>query len=87
MPGFPTAFSSIPCSVPLPLLLVMEDFSKFGGRDFRVEGVLKIQVKSLKNTCEKIHLLIKLPIISLQACNFTNNKLLPTYFSRTLARF
>ena len=42
----------------------------------------------LKKTCEEVHLLIKLPAISLQACKFTNkNELLRTYFSRILARF
>ena len=49
-------------------------------------NILKISVKSLKNTCERVHLL-KLLIISLQACNFTKNGLLHTHFSRFLARF
>ena len=30
----------------------------------------------LKNTCEGVHLLVKLPAISLQACKFTKNELL-----------
>ena len=49
-------------------------------------SILKIYVKSLKNTCEGVRLL-KLLAISLQACNFTKNELLHTYFSRILARF
>ena len=41
----------------------------------------------LKNTCEGVNLLVKLPAVSLQACKFTKNELLQTYFSRILARF
>ena len=41
----------------------------------------------LKNICEGVHMLVKLPAISLQACKFTKNELLHTYFSRILARF
>ena len=48
------------------------------------EGGVKIP---LRNTCEGVHLIIKLPAISLQACKFTKNELLHTYFSRILARF
>ena len=40
-----------------------------------------------KNTCEGVHLIIKLPAISLQAYKFTKNEFLHTYFSRMLARF
>ena len=43
-----------------------------------------LEVKSLKNTCEGVHLL-KLLAISLQAWNFSKNEL-HTYFSRILAR-
>ena len=39
----------------------------------------------LKNTCEGVHLLVKLSAISLQACKFTKNELLHIYFSRILA--
>ena len=35
-----------------------------------------------KNTCEGVHLIVKLPAISLQASKFTKNELLQTYFSR-----
>ena len=42
--------------------------------------------KCLNNTCEGVHLLKLLPI-SQQTCNFTENELPHTYFSRTLARF
>ena len=41
----------------------------------------------LKNTCEGVHLIVKLPAIILQACKFTKNELFQTYFSRILARF
>ena len=40
-----------------------------------------------KNTCEGVHLIVKLPAISLEACKFTKNELLHAYFSRILARF
>ena len=40
-----------------------------------------------KNTCEGIHLIVRLLAISLQACKFTENELLHTYFSRILAEF
>ena len=33
----------------------------------------------LKNTCEGVHLILKLPAISLQACKFTKNELFHTY--------
>ena len=46
------------------------------------------RVKMLsKNTCEGVHLIIKLLAISLQAYKFTKNEFLHTYFSRILARF
>ena len=41
----------------------------------------------LKNTYEGVHLLVKLPAKSLQACEFTKNEVLHTYFSRILAWF
>ena len=41
----------------------------------------------LKNTCDGVHLLVKLPAINLQAYKFTKEELLHTYFSRTLGRF
>ena len=40
-----------------------------------------------KNTCEGVHLIVKLPAISLQACKFNENELLHTHFPRILARF
>ena len=40
----------------------------------------------LKNICEGVHMLVKLPAISLQACKFTKNEL-HIYFSRILAEF
>ena len=41
----------------------------------------------LKNACERVHLLVMLLAVSLQAYKFTKNELLYTYFSRILARF
>ena len=47
-----------------------------------------VELKMLpKNTCEGVHLIVKLPAISLQASKFTKNELLQTYFSRILDRF
>ena len=40
-----------------------------------------------KNTCEGVHSIEHLPARNLQACKFTKNELLRTYFSRILARF
>ena len=47
-------------------------------------GGLKIM---LKNTCGGVHLIVKLPAISLPACKFTKNELLHSCFWRILARF
>ena len=63
--------------------------SKFDEESFsqymrRARG-LKPCSENLKNTCEGVHLLVKLPAVSLQACNFTKNELLHAYFSRILA--
>ena len=41
----------------------------------------------LKNSCEGVHLLVKLLAISLQACKFIKDELLHTYFSSILATF
>ena len=49
-----------------------------------IMGELKMLLKS---ACEAVHLIVKLPVISLQACKFTKNVLLHTYFPRILARF
>ena len=40
-----------------------------------------------KNTCDEVHLIVKLPAIILKASKFTKKKLLHTHFSRILARF
>ena len=46
-------------------------------------GVLQnLKGRGEKNTCEGIHLIVKLSTISLQACKFTKNELLHKYFSR-----
>ena len=60
--------------------------SKFDGDGFKSihGGRLKIL---LKNSCGGVHLIVKLPAISLQACKFTKNELLHSYFWRILARF
>ena len=55
-----------------------------GGAQVKTWGELKILSK---NTCEGVHLIIKLLAISLQASKLTKNELLQTYFSRILARF
>ena len=39
-----------------------------------------------KHSCEGVHLIVKLPAMSLQASKFTKNELLHTYFSRILAK-
>ena len=41
----------------------------------------------LKNTCGGVHFIVKLLAISLQACKFTKNELLHSYFLKILARF
>ena len=63
--------------------------SKFdGGRLTSIHGGSMGVVKMVvKNTCEGVHLLVKLPPISLQACKFTKNELLHTNFSMILGRF
>ena len=57
------------------------DLSQYMGGGNR--GGLKML---LKNTCEGVHLIVKLPAKSLQACKFTKNEL-HKYFSRIIARF
>ena len=47
-------------------------------------GELKILSK---NTCEGVHLIVKLPPIRMQVSKFSKTELLHTYFSRILARF
>ena len=43
----------------------------------RVGGRLKFL---LKNTCGRVHFIVKLPAIILQACKFNKNELLHSYF-------
>ena len=51
-------------------------------------NVLLVVTRGLsKNTCEGVHLIKKLPAISLQTSKFNKNELLQTCFSRILARF
>ena len=40
-----------------------------------------------KNTCEGVHLIVKLLALNLKASKFTKNELLRTYFSKILAVF
>ena len=47
-------------------------------------GGLKVLVK---NTCEGVYLLVKLPPLSLKACKFPKNELLYTNVSIILGRF
>ena len=80
MAGFPTG---------------VKNFERGGGSfKFYGEGLESIHGGSvrglkavLKNTCEEVHLSVKLLAINLQACKFTKNELLHIYFSRILARF
>ena len=59
-----------------------------GGAQVKTWGGAWGALKMLsKNTCEGVHLIVKLLAISLQASKFTKNELLQTYFSRMLARF
>ena len=41
-----------------------------------MEGVKTV----LNSACEGVHLLVKLPVLSLQACKFTKNELLHIFF-------
>ena len=68
------------------------DSSKFDGRrrgnlSQYMWGSMGELKTLLKNTCEGVHLLVKLEDISLQAYKFNKNELLHTYFPRILARF
>ena len=58
-----------------------------GGRKSKHEGSMGELKMLLKNACERVHLIVKLPAISLQASKLTKNELLHTYFPRILARF
>ena len=58
-----------------------------GGLKSKHEGSMGELKMLLKNTYEGVHLIVKLPAISLQASKLTKNELLHTYFPRILARF
>ena len=59
-----------------------------GGRLKSKHGESTGELKMLsKNTCEGVHLIVKLPAKSLQVSKFTKNELLHTYFWSILARF
>ena len=69
--GFPTGVANMGGA---PQNLMGEGLSQnMGG----ARGELKMLSK---NACEGVHLIVKLPAISLQACKFTKNELLHTYF-------
>ena len=67
---------------PAPIEGALENVMA-GGLSQYMEGAWGGVLKNLsKNTREGVHLLVKLSAISLQACKFTKNELLHTYFSR-----
>ena len=68
------------------MIHVKQGFSKFDGGGGSSQNMGELKMLS-KNTCEGVHLIVKLPAISLQACKFIKNELLQTYFSRILAKF
>ena len=78
MPGFPTGVENMMAGGE------GGGSSKFDGWGLsqNMSGVLKMLSKN-----EGVHLIVKLPAISLQAFKFTKNEILHTYFSRILARF
>ena len=52
-----------------------------GGGVKLIHGECMVGLKIMsKNTCEVVHLIAKLPAISLQACKFTKNELFHTFF-------
>ena len=64
--------------------------SKFdGGRggDWGLESIHEGSMGAVENTCKGVHLLVKLPAMSLRASKCTKNELFHTYFSSILARF
>ena len=69
---------------PPPPLRRGDGSQKFDGGRLKTkhEGSMR-ELKTLsKNTYEGVHLIVKLPAISLKASKFTKNELLQTYFSR-----
>ena len=62
-------------------------FKIWWGRLESIDGGSMGGLKTLSKNIQKIHLLVRLPCINQQACKFTKNELLHTYFSRILARF
>ena len=55
-------------------ILMVVGFSQYIG------GAWEVLKTVGENTSEEVHLLVKLPVISLQACKFTKNELLHTNF-------
>ena len=85
MPGFLTSVANMGGLCPL----LGENLVTGGGRGLSQNmGGAWSKLKMLwKNTYKGVHLIVKLPAISLQFCKFTKNELLHTYFSRILDRF
>ena len=77
--GFPQVFQTWGGGAPQNLM-------EGGLKSKHGESMVELKMLS-KNTCERVHLIVKLQAISLQASKFTKNELLYTYFSRILARF
>ena len=80
--GFPTGVENMGGSLK---------FDGSGGGRGRLKSIHGVSMEGLKtllkNTCEGVYLLVKLPAINLQASKFTKYELLHAYFSRILARF
>ena len=57
-----------------------------GGLSQYIGGIMEGLRMLLKNTCEGVDLLVKLPAMSQQACKFTKNELLHINFSMILGR-
>ena len=53
-------------------------FMRVGGLSQYMGGMRGVKMLS-KNACEGVHLIVKLPAVSLQTCKFTENEL-HTYF-------
>ena len=61
------------------MIHVKQGFSKFDGGGGSSQNMGELKMLS-KNTCEGVHLIVKLPAISLQASKFIKNELLQHIF-------
>ena len=57
----------------------LQNLMEGGGLSQYMGGAWGLKILS-KNTCEGVHLIVNLLAISLQACKFTKNELLHTFF-------